>query len=415
MSRETPYSESIERPYGWAVVAASVLCMAVATGALYVVVVGLKPIAAEFGWPRSIPSLSYSLGLLGMGVGGIFMGRWSDRRGALQPLMFAGLMIPLGAYIASISTNAWVFVGTHAIFFGVLGNAAFFAPLMANVTRWFDRRRGIAIAIVAGGQGLGGAIWPPVFRYLIENHGWRDTFVFYGIVALLTLLPMSFFLAPAPPAVAEGTQTANQHERDDGTLLGLQPNTVHAMLCLASVGCCVAMAMPMVHVIAHATDLGHPTARAAELLSALLGASVISRLAWGALSDRIGGLKTLMFGSLSQAAVLGFYIVTDSLPGLYTVSILFGLAYGGIVPAYTVIIRELFPLGQVGARLGFVYLFATIGMATGGVLGGYIFDLTESYRIAFAVGLAFNLGNLSMVIPLVRRYVRTLEPQPGLA
>lgn len=175
------------------------------------------------------------------------------------------------------------------------------------------------------------------------------------------------------------------------------------------------MAMPMVHVVAHATDLGHSTVRAAELLSVLLGASVVSRLAWGFLSDRIGGLRTLMLGSMAQAAVLSFYIFTESLPGLYAVSAMFGLAYGGIVPAYTLIVRELFPLREVGERLGFVYLFATIGMASGGLLGGYIFDLTDSYQIAFAVGLAFNFFNLAMVAPLARRHSRALSPQPSLA
>jgi len=408
-------THSVERPYGWAVVAASVLCMAVATGSLYVVVVGLKPIAAEFGGSRSIPSLGYSVGLLGMGVGGILMGRWADRKGTLQPLTLAGVMIPLGAYIASTSSNEWILVGTHAVFFGLLGNAAFFVPLMANVTRWFDRRRGLAVAVVAGGQGLGGAIWPQIFRYLIENYGWRETYVFYGIVALVVLLPMSFVLAPAAPDALEEAANDVKNEGDKGLILGLPALQVHFMLCFAAVGCCVAMAMPMVHIIAHATDLGYSSVHAAWVATALLGASVISRIVWGIASNWLGGLKTLLYGSLCQAAVLSCYLFTDNLPGLYAVSIMFGLAYGGIVPAYTLIVRELFPLGQVGERLGYVYLFGTIGMALGGTLGGYIFDLTESYRIAFAVGVLFNLGNLMMVFPLTRRHVRSMSPQSAPA
>jgi len=415
VSNGPTYTESVERPYGWAIVAASVLCMGVATGSLYVVVVGLKPVAAEFGGLRSIPSLCYAVGLLGMGVGGIVMGWWSDRRGALQPMLFASLMIPLGAYVASLSNSAWMMVGTHALFFGFMGNAAFFVPLMTNVTRWFDRRRGFAVAVVAGGQGLGGAIWPPVFRFLIENYGWRETYIFYGIAALVILLPMAFVLAPAPPAAAADSGADTGAEDGDLRILGLPPHLVHGMLCLAGVGCCAAMAMPMGHVVAYATDLGHPSARAAELLSALLGASVLSRLIWGVLSNRLGGLKTLLYGSLCQAAVLSFYIFTESLPGLYAVSIMFGLAYGGIVPAYTLIVRELFPVRQLGRRLGFVYLFATIGMAVGSLLGGSIFDITGGYQIAFAVGLAFNFGNLLMVFPLTRRYIRSLAPQPSLA
>ncbi len=406
-------SHSIERPYGWAIVAASVVCMGVATGALYIIVVGLKPIAAEFGGSRFIPSFGYSVGLLGMGVGGILMGRWADRRGTLQPLLFSSLMIPIGAYVASTSQSALVLVGTHAIFFGLLGNASFFTPLMANVTRWFDNRRGFAVAVVAGGQGLGGAIWPPLFRYVIENYGWRETYVFYAVIALVVLLPMSFVLAPAPPTAPIDTLKDSEIGGDGLSILGLPPRTVHAMLCLAGVGCCAAMAMPMVHIIAHTTDLGHPEVQAALVLSALLGASVISRLVWGVLSNKLGGLKTLLYGSMCQAFVLSLYLFTDSLPGLYAVSIMFGLAYGGIVPAYTLIVRDLFPLGQVGERLGFVYLFATIGMAVGGTLGGYIFDLTESYRIAFAVGLTFNVGNLLLVIPLSRRHTNMMSAQPS--
>lgn len=402
MSHQPLYSETHERPYGWVVVGASLLLMGIGTGALYVSVVALKLIAAEFDWPRSIPSLGYSLAVLGMGFGGILMGRWSDRSGVTAPAFLAAVMIPLGAYLASFSQGVWGFVATHAVLIGFFGIAGVFTPLMANVARWFDRRRGLAVGIVAAGQGLAGAVWPPVFRLLNDAVGWRDTFVLFALFALATMAPLVFLLRPRPPAASDADALTSR-SGDDARILGLGKNRVHGMLCCASVGCCVAMAMPMVHIVAHATDLGYTHARAAELLAALLGSAFISRLLWGLVSDRIGGLRTLMYGSLCQALILTLFVFTDSLPGLYLVSVLFGLGYGGIIPAYTVIVRELFPFAEIGWRIGVVYLFATVGMAAGGILGGMVFDLSGGYAIAFVIGILFNLGNLALVVPLARR------------
>ncbi len=395
-------SKTNERPYGWVIVGASLLLMGIGNGGLYVSVVALKLIAAEFDWPRSIPSLGYSLAVLGMGFGGILMGRWSDRSGVVPPAMLAAVAIPLGAYMASFSQGVWGFVAAHAVLIGFFGIAGVFAPLMANVTRWFDNRRGLAVGIVGAGQALAGAVWPPVFRLLNDAVGWRDTFVFFALFALATMAPLILLLRPRPPAVSDADALAARGG-DDASILGFDKNVVHGMLCFAGVGCCVAMAVPMVHIVAHATDLGYSHARAAELLAALLGSAFISRLIWGAVSDRIGGLGTLMYGSLCQALVLAMFVFTDSLPGLYLASVLFGLGFGGIVPAYTVIVRELFPVAEIGWRIGVIYLFSTVGMAIGGVVGGTVFDLSGGYAIAFVVGILFNLGNLALVVPLARR------------
>lgn len=406
MSRDSYHAESIERPYGWVIVGASVLLMAVGSGSLYVCVVALKLIAAEFDWPRSIPSLGYSMGVLGMGLGGILMGRWSDRAGVTPPALVASLAIPLGAYLASLSQGPWGFVMAHAVFIGFFGISGIFTPLMANITHWFDRRRGVAVGVVGAGQALAGAVWPPVFRILNDSVGWRDTFVFFAVFALVTMAPLALVLRPRAPALTGADAQYNQSNGDDRRILGFDKTVVHCMLCFAGVGCCVAMAMPMVHIVAHATDLGHAQARAAELLAVLLGSAFISRLFWGMVSDRIGGLSALMYGSLCQALVLTMFVFTDSLPGLYLASALFGLGYGGIVPAYTVITRELFRPSEIGWRIGVIYLFSTVGMAAGGFLGGVIYDLSGSYSIAFIVGILFNLCNLALVVPLALRDIR---------
>jgi len=384
--------------------------MAVAMGAPYLVIVALKPIAAEFDWPRAVPSLCYAFTLLGAGLGGLLMGRLADRSGMGTPALVGSLSIGIGAWLASRADGALMLYLAHGLFLGFLGNGAFVAPLLANATKWFDRRRGMAVAVVSSGQSLAGAIWPPVLRYLTDSFGWRQAFLIYALVALALLVPLSLLLRPLPPIVGGGARG----EDWDRKTLGWPSEVVLGMLCLAIVGCCVAMAMPMVHLVAHATDLGHPGARAAEMLSLLLASAFVSRILFGALADRIGGLWTLLVGSAGQAAVLASYAFVESFLGLYAISALFGLVFGGIVPAYAIIVRELFPASQAGWRIGAVFLFGTIGMALGGSLGGLIFDLFGSYRTAFLVGVAFNLGNLALIGTLVRRQEQ-VRPRAVLA
>ncbi len=399
---ETPIAtSSIERPYGWVVALASMVMMSIAMGSPYLVVVALKPIAAEFGWPRAVPSLCYAFVLLGAGLGGLAMGRWADRAGMAPPAMLGSVSVALGAWLASTSESALMLYLTHAVLLGFLGNGAFIAPLLANATRWFDRRRGIAVALVASGQSLAGAFWPPLLRYLTDHFGWRASFVAYAAIAAVTLLPLSLLLRRQPPVADAGAATRARPW--DGRALGWPAELVLATLCLAIVGCCVAMAMPMVHLIAHATDLGHPGARAAEMLSLLLACAFFSRLAFGLIADRIGGLWALLIGSSGQALVLSSFAFVESFVGLYLVSALFGLAFGGIVPCYALIVRDLFPAQQAGWRIGAVFLFGTVGMALGGWLGGLIFDLAGTYRLAFLVGTGFNLGNLLLVGTLLYR------------
>jgi MFS family permease len=396
------FVSSVEQPYGWVIVLVSMTMMAVALGAPYLVIVALKPIAAEFGWPRAVPSFCYALILLGAGLGGLLMGRWADRAGIVPPALVGALGIASGAWWASTAEGMPALYLSHGLLMGFLGAGAFIAPLLANASHWFDRRRGIAIALVASGQNLAGTIWPPVLRYLTDSYGWRQAFAIYALVALATLLPLSLVMRRPPPR-APLPVAAAAAPAGSGEVLGWPAGVVQAMLCLAIVGCCVAMAMPMVHVIAHATDLGYPSARAAEMLSLLLGCAIVSRLLFGLVADRIGGLRTLLIGSAGQAVMLSSFALVDSLWGLYAISALFGLAFGGIVPSYALIVRELFPAGQAGWRIGAVILFGSIGMALGGWLGGQIFDLTDSYRNAFLVGVAFNLGNLALVGTLIHR------------
>lgn len=384
--------DSIETPYGWTVASASLAIMSVGFGAPYVVTVGLKTIAAEHDWPRWVPSLAIGAGMIGAGLGGILMGWIADRHGAWKPAALAGIMILLGTLVAASGDSALQLILGFGVFVGFLGNGATFTPLVANITRWFDKRRGVAVSIVTSGQSIAGALFPTIFTYAIAGFGWRTTLVAFGIFAALTITPLALILRPRPPAPLPSQLAADPVK--GARVLGLNANVVLAVLSIAIIGCCVAMAMPMVHLVAFCSDLGYQSARGAEMLSLLLASAFAARVFWGRLADKLGGLATILIGSAAQATVLSLFVMVDGLVSLYVVSAAFGLAFGGIVPCYPLVVRELFPLAEAGWRIGVVIFFGTVGMALGGWLGGLVFDLTASYRPAFLVGVAFNLFNL---------------------
>ena len=390
----TPKADSIEVPYAWVVVFASLALHSIGLGAPNILFVALKPIAADLGSLRTVPSFAYSLLMIGTGAGGILMGLWMDKRGVVYPVLFGSVMIALGAMLASQSEGRWGLYLANGVLIGLLGKAAMIAPLVANATRWFDRRRGLAVAIISSGQGVAGAIWPPVLRYFTDLTDWRETYFYYGVFVLATMVPLALLLRHKPNSAPAGQRHASENR---SLVLGMSPNLVHVLLCLATVGCCAGMAMPIVHLVSHATDLGFARARAAELLSLLFGTAFFSRIAFGMLADRIGGVRTLLIGSTCQAVMLLTFATVESHLGLYVAAFLFGLGFAGIMPCYPLIIRMLFPVGELGWRIGWQYLFAAIGMALGGWLGGAIFDLTGSYVHGFLTGVAFNLMNLGLI------------------
>ncbi len=397
-------SSSIEVQYGWVILFASLMIHSIGLGAPNILFVTLKPIAADLGTDRAVPSLAYSLMMLGTGLGGLAMGWWLDKRGVMEPVLFGAVMIGLGSLLAAQSLGKWNLYLANGILIGLLGKAAMIAPLIANATRWFDRRRGLAVAIIASGQGVAGVFWPPIMRYINDNAGWRDVYQFYGVFVLVTMIPLALLLRPKPPAIpADAIQGKNEA---DGRVLGLPSNAVQLALWFAVVGCCAAMAMPTVHLFSHATDLGFPAARAAELLSVLFAAAFCSRIAFGMLADRIGGVRTLLIGSGCQATMLLVFSQVNSLPGLYIAAFMFGLGFAGIMPCYALIVRVLFPINQIGWRIAGQYLFAALGMALGGWLGGAIHDITGGYAAAFLVGFAFNIMNLVLIGTLYMRQLR---------
>lgn len=403
-------ADTLDRNYRYLVVAASIGLTTIGTGATFLIIVSLKPIALEFDWPRTIPSLAYSVQLVGMGVGGIVMGYWLDRFGMGTPAVLGAAMMGLGAVVASTMSNAWQLYLAYGVMVGFLGQGSLHGPLMANVLRWFDRGGGRAVGVVSSGQSLAGILWPPVFRYFNDAIGWRDTFFWYGVFALCAMLPLSLVLRREPPSAAErrrqfratGMGAAPSAASIGAPVLGA--TALQAALCVAVVCCCVAMALPLVHLVAYVSDLGFSMLRAVELLSVLLAGAFVTRaFVMGQVIDRIGGLPALLLFSGLQTMGTVLFTAVDTLAGLYAVAIVFSLGLGGIIPCYAIAIREHLPAGQTGRRTGLVLLFGTIGMALGSWLGGSIYDLTGSYQLAFPIAAAVNGINLAIVVVLILR------------
>ena len=399
----TVSSEVIDSSAAWWRLAAT-LAMATLGGiGMWSVVVALPAVQADFGVDRGSASLPYTLTMVGFGFGGILMGRLTDRYGVTRPLVGATLALAAGYVLAGLAPSLFMYALAQGLLIGFLGSSATFGPLLADISHWFERRRGLAVSIVACGNYLAGTVWPPIVQHLIETIGWRQTHITIGLFCLVTMLPLTLALRRRSPA--GHTNSAVPTVRDTHVSLGVSPRALQALLVIAGLACCVAMSMPQVHIVAYCGDLGYGAAAGAQMLSLMLGFGIVSRLASGWIADHIGGVRTLLLGSSLQAIALLLYLPFDSLWSLYVVSALFGLFQGGIVPSYAIIIREYFAPREAGARVGLVVMATLFGMALGGWMSGEVFDLTGSYRAAFINGIAWNLLNLSIVIWLLRRPV----------
>ncbi len=388
----------MDSSYAWLRLTVAVVLGTIGTVGMWSIPVVLPTVQVDFGVARADASLPFMLTMFGFALGGIALGRLSDRLGIAIPVLCGIASLGLGYVGAGLAPTLWLFALAHVVI--GFGASSTFAPLMADLSQWFTRRRGIAVAVVSSGNYFGGTIWPPVVQHFISDAGWRATHIGIGLFCVASMLPLVLAMrrpTPAHPAVA-----ANGAANGMGTL-AMSPTTLQVLLCLAGVGCCVAMAMPQVHIVAYCGDLGYGVARGAEMLSVMLGFGIISRLATGFIADRIGGVGTLLIGSALQGVALFLYLLFDGLVSLYVISALFGLFQGGIVPSYAIIVREYFSPREAGTRIGLVIMCTLAGMALGGWMSGAIFDLTGSYRAAFANGLAWNLLNVTIAVWLLTR------------
>ncbi len=379
------------------------LCLALVIASIgavgmWTVVVVLPTVQAEFAATRGAVSLAFTMTMMGFGLGGVVMGRITDRFGIVAAM---GLSIAFlgGSYVlAGLSVTLWQFI---AVYFLIgLGTSATFAPLMAEASHWFERYRGLAVTIVASGNYVAGTVWPPLVNWGVQSAGWRTTHIAIGIFCAVTMTLLLLVLR---------SQIGDEKVRDHANApppridLQLTTNALTVLLCIASISCCVAMAMPQVHIVAYCGDLGYGVARGAEMLSVMMGFGIVSRIGSGFLADRIGGIRTLLVGSVAQAFALLFYLFFDSLTSLYLISAMFGLFQGGIVPSYAIIVREAMPASEAATRVGLVIFASVFGMSFGGWVSGVIFDATGSYAAAFANGLAWNALNIAIMVGLLIR------------
>ena len=399
-----------ESDYAWMRLAVSLLLSTIGGVGMWSVVVALPAVQTEFGVARADASLPYTLTMIGFGLSSIVMGRLSDRFGIMVPVIIGTLAEALGFAVAGSAASLWQYALAQGLLIGA-GSAATFAPLLAHTSLWFVRRRGIAVAIFATGNYLAGAVWPPIVQHFIQNDGWRQTYVGVAVFCVASMLPLTLLLRRPPPLIELELSDSHAAMPRPAHTLAISSRALQTLLIIAGLCCCVAMSMPQVHLVAYCGDLGYGPARGAQMLSLMLACGALSRVTFGFICDRIGGLRTLLLGSSLQIVALFLFLPFNGLVSLYVVSALFGLFQGGIVPSYAIIVREYFPAREAGARVGAVITATLFGMALGGWMSGVIFDLTGSYKAAFVNGILFNLVNVSIAWWLLRR----ASAQPAMA
>ncbi len=399
-------SNDIDGRYAWTRLLVSVLIATIGSVGMWSVVVVLPMVQREFGVDRADASLSYTMTMVGFAVGNVWLGQIVDRAGSIfLPLVASAAALFVGFVLGAAVGSIWLF----ALLQGLIGfgASATFGPLIADLSHWFARRRGVAVAAAASGNYFAGALWPLAMQLTLHGEGWRFTYAAIGIFCLVTMVPLAFLLRRRSPHLApSGAVPAATPLRS----IDLSPRALQILLAVAGVGCCVAMSMPQVHIVAYCVDLGYGVARGSEMLSLMLVGGIVCRLATGFVADYIGGVKTLLIGSVAQCAALFAYIPFDGLASLYVVSFVFGLAQGGIVPSYAIIVREYLPAREAGQRVGLVIMATIVGMAVGGWMSGWIYDMTGSYAAAFWNGIAWNLLNIAIMVMIL---LRTARPRPA--
>ena len=384
--------QSLAGHYRYVRTLAALLIMIMTSSGMFASIMVLKPVIAEFGIGHGIGALPYTLFMVGYGCGNVIMGKLADRHGIAIPAFIGSLSLPLGLFLASGTDSIFWFCLTQMLLCGFLGAGFSFGPLVADISHWFKARRGLAVGIVISGTYIGGTLWPPLLQHWIDIQGWRDTYIQLAIINLIVMLPLACVFYRRPHIEDDPSDTIKRNTMEHP--LGMSKNQLQGCICVAGVGCCVAMAMPQVHIVPYVSELGFELSHGANMISLMLGFGIISRIASGWISDHIGGLVTLIIGSALQGLVLLAFIFADTLTALYLTSAAFGLSQGGIVPSYSMIVRRYFPPSEAGGRIGLAFVFTILGMALGGWLAGVLYDLSGSYTLSFVNAIGFNLINL---------------------
>ena len=402
----TTTPQALDGFYSWKRLAITLVIAMVANVGMWAIIVIMPAVQQEFGIDRADTSLPYTVTMIGFAAGSVFIGRAVDRWGITLSLIGAALCVAAGYVLAAVSTSVYLLCLCQLLI--GLGTAVGFGPLIADISHWFLRRRGIAVAITASGNYLSGAIWPILLSPVLTVDGWRAVYLILAAVTLVALVPLSLLLRRRIPF--EATQSADSLASENAHSVQFSPRALQWMLVAAGLGCCVAMAMPQVHIVSLCVDLGYGPVAGAEMLSLMLFGGVGSRIVFGLIADRLGGVPTLLIGSTLQCIALFFYLPFDGLASLYLVSLVFGLSQGGIVPSYALIVREYMPAREAGARVGIVLMATIIGMAIGGWMSGWIYDLTGSYQMAFINGILWNVMNIAIMATIFMKSRSRAQP-----
>lgn len=393
MTQET----HLDSRYSWARLGITLAAALVVNVGIWAVIVVMPAVQSEFGLDRADASIPYIFTMLGFALGNLLIGRAVDRFGVAWSLAGAAILAALSYALAAASGSFMMVSGLH--FFLGFGTAAGFGPLIADISLWFNKRRGIAVAIAASGNYLSGAVWPMLLSGILRDHGWRSVYLVLAVITVLLVVPLSFLLRERAPLEGAAVAAAAPIARNRA----FSPTVLQWMLAVAGIGCCVAMSMPQVHIVSFCVDLGYGPTVGAEMLSLMLLGGVVSRLISGFVADKLGGVITLLIGSSLQCLALFLYLPFDGLVPLYVISLIFGLSQGGIVPAYAVIVREYMPAREAGARVGFVLMATILGMALGGWMSGWIYDISGSYQLAFWNGILWNFLNIGIILLILMR------------
>ncbi|MEX0306890.1 MAG: CynX/NimT family MFS transporter [Ruegeria sp.] len=385
--------------YSWLRLLITLAIATVVNVGMWAVVVVMPAIETDFGAGRAAASMPYTLTMIGFAFGNMWLGKLVDRLGVTKALIGAALLSALSYLLATLAPNIGLLSVAHLLL--GLGTSIGFGPLIADISHWFMRRRGIAVALVASGNYLSGAIWPTLLSGMLQREGWQQVYLSLAVITLVVVIPLSLLLRRQVPVEAHSTAAAAAQIKAQS--VGFSPRTLQYILGLAGIGCCVAMSMPQVHIVSYCVGLGYGPAVGAEMLSLMLLGGVVSRIISGLVADKLGGLSTLLIGSVLQCIALFLFLPYDGMVSLYVVSMLFGLAQGGIVPSYALVVREYMPPQQAGARVGFVMMMTILGMALGGWMSGWIYDVTGSYQLAFINGIVWNGLNIAILLMLMKR------------
>ena len=393
--------------YGWVVVAAGALMTCIGMGAMLSLAVFLQPISESMGWSRGGVSAAATLDFLCMGVAALFWGALSDRFGTRIVVLAGSLLLGLGLVTASQATSLWQFQLLFGILIGTAAGA-FYAPMMAAASAWIDTQRSLAVSLVSAGMGVAPLTVAPFASWLIAAYDWRTAMLVIGLVAWALLIPASFLVRPAPQPAGPSTTDTTGVPKTEWSAAQAFRTPQFITLALAHFGCCAAHSGPIFHMVSYAMICGIAPLTAVSVYS-LAGLSGLGgRLALGALADRIGAKPVLVGGLFVQALCVATYLAVGALGEFYALSVIFGLAYGGVMPLYAVLVREFFGAKIMGTVFGAVSAFASLGMALGPWAGGWVFDTFHGYGWLY-IG-SFGIGIAAVAVALSSPSTRRLDP-----